>query len=53
MALVRIKKRNRKRGELIIYDSGTPGRYWLTLYNGDDMVLRIRWSEIDEIERIN
>jgi hypothetical protein len=53
MALAKIVKRNRKRGDLIVYDSGTVERYWLTLYNGNDVVLRIRWSEIDEVERIN
>ncbi|GAA0403003.1 hypothetical protein GCM10009530_63720 [Microbispora corallina] len=56
--LAKITMRNRKRGELIVYDSYTlswPSRraWWLTFRNGDDVVLHCRVSEIDDFKRLN
>ncbi|MEV4461477.1 hypothetical protein [Microbispora sp. NPDC049633] len=47
--------RGRKRGDVYVYDEyrvWRPHRRadWLTLFNGDDVVLHCRCSEIDDVE---
>lgn len=58
MALAKIIRRNRSRGELIVFDSVTISRpsrraVWLTFRNGNDVVMHVRESEIDYYERLN
>lgn len=58
MFAARIKLRGQKRGDVYIYDDYLVWRpyrraLWVTLLNGDDVVLHRRWSEIDEVERLS
>lgn len=55
MFLANITMRNRKRGELIVFDRVTVNRrrHRWTFYNGEEVVLHARWSDIDKIELIN